>query len=59
MQHLKRRSSFAVTVGVRHLGLDREAVAVLHNAHQRMPHEAQLRGLAFALAEQPRIRLGD
>ena len=53
MQHLDRRRPFAVAVGVRQLGLDREAVAVLH---QRMPHEAQLRGLALAFAEQPRIR---
>ena len=41
---------------MRQLGLDDEAVPVLH---QCVSHVAELRRLAFALAEQARVRIGD
>ena len=50
VQHLDRRRSFAVAVGVRHLGLDRKAVAVLHQ---------RIAPAALAFGEQPRVRVGD
>ena len=56
VDHVECRAAFGVAVGPGQLGLDDEAVAVLH---QRMPHVAQHRTGALRLAEQPGIGVGD
>ena len=52
---MQRRHPLGMAVGQGQAGIDQQAVAVLH---QPMPHEAQLRLLALALAVEPGIRIG-
>src|SRR3954467_7053843 len=55
VEHGKRRLAFRRPGGARERGLDRKAVAVLH---QDVPHEAQPALAAVGLAIEPRVRVG-
>jgi hypothetical protein len=56
VEHGPRCEPFGVAGGAGQLGIDHEPVPVLH---QHVPDEAELRFLAWTLAVQPSIGIGD
>lgn len=55
LEHRQGGEALGRAGGARQLGIDDEPVAVLH---ERVPHEAEHRAGAEALAEQPGVRVG-
>lgn len=53
--HFQGRMPLGRAIGLGKSAIDHQAVAVFH---QGMPHEAQLRFLALAFAQQPAVRIG-